>query len=136
MRQICEAKWKFQAEHGISVLEILISIVLLTIMAMGVTKGVNSALKTTKYTEYNHISSSLAVSRMEQLASVSINFLDASYGGTENAVTWPGSNETFTRVTTVTVNADDSRTITVTVTPNNTNLASTVEFTNTFANWE
>ena len=125
-----------QSELGVSMLEILVIIILLTITAAGITTGVRTSLMTTKLTEYNHIASSLAVSKMEELASVNVSFLDNSYNANETAVTWPGSNETFTRVTSVVVNADDSRTLTVQVTANNEKLGTTVEFSNTLALWE
>ena len=124
------------AEKGATLIEILISMLLLTITGMGVTMSMSTSLKTTKYTEYNHMASSLATSKMELLASLNVSFLTTGHAGVESNVTWPNSNATFTRTTTVTVNADGSRTVSVTVTPNDDNYDTTVVFENTFAIWE
>lgn len=125
-----------RSERGTGIMEILVSMVLLAIAGMGVTMSMSTAMKTAKYTEYNHIASSLAVSKLELLAAVNVNFLTTAQAGTESAVAWPNSSVTFRRVTTVVVNADNSRSVTVSVSPNDANYAMTVSFSNQYALWE
>ncbi|MCB0320753.1 MAG: hypothetical protein KDD60_07475, partial [Bdellovibrionales bacterium] len=97
-------------EEGITLVEVLVSIVLIVIMAIAGISNLVVALRTSKLTEVNHAATSLAISKVEQLASIDVLDLDAGDGGTENSVTWSDFTFTFTRVTTVTVNADNSRT--------------------------
>ncbi len=124
-----------KSEVGISMLEVLVSILLLGIMSTGVSKSVVMALKTSTYTEYNHIATSLAVSKMEELASINVTSIGALHS-VEDEVAWPSFNSTFERETVIVINPDESRTITVTVTSNNSYAPTSVQFTNRFAKWE
>jgi prepilin-type N-terminal cleavage/methylation domain-containing protein len=123
-------------EEGFALVEVLVSITILAIISLGVTKNLVAALRTAKFTELNHAASSLAISKVEELAAVDVNSLDSSYSGTESAVSWTGLNISFTRQTTVTVNADESRTVAVVVSSNNPRMTTSVDFSTTFANWE
>lgn len=125
-----------KGEQGFSIIEALVSILLISIMSAGIFASTRTSLRTTKLVEYNHIATSLATSKMEEIASKNVSFVTTADGGVETAVPWPGLNETFRRETTITVNADDSRTVTVVVNSNSDTLPTEVEFTNEFAHWE
>lgn len=122
-------------EKGTGILEALMGIGILAVMSAGVYGSMRMSLRTTKLVEYNHIASCLASSKMEEVAAINVNFIVAT-STTEANVVWPGVTETFTRVTTIVVNADNSRTVTVTVSANNPNLSTSVQFTNILALWE
>lgn len=123
-------------ESGFGVIEALVCILLLSIMSAGIFASTRLSLRTTKLVEYNHIASSLATAKMEEIASINVSFITTANGGTESAVSWPGADATFTRVTTVVVNADNSRTVTVVVTANDTKFPTSVTFSNILALWE
>lgn len=125
-----------EEQSGFSLVEILVSIVILAIITMGVTSSMVGALKFSKFTEANHIASSLAISKMEELAAYAASDLGPSMNETENSVTWPGTNFTFTRTTTIVINSDKSRTATVQVASNNSSLPTQTDFSTTFAVWE
>lgn len=126
-----------QGSEGVTLIEILASLVLFGLLSMAIAGNLMVSIRTSKLTEINHAASSLATSKIEELASISVSNLDASYSGTELNVSWPGLGSTFSRVTTVAVNADDSRDVSVTV---NSNLqgytTSSVTLATRFALWE
>jgi type II secretory pathway pseudopilin PulG len=123
-------------EPGFCIIEVLVGILLIAIIAMGVTSSTIAALKFAKFTEANHIASSLAISKMEELAALSAGDLTTSLSGTEDDVTWPDTNLTFTRVTTITVNSDNSRHVSISVSSDNSPIPTTATFASTFAVWE
>lgn len=123
-------------EAGFGAIESLVSIVLMSIIAVAIIMNLVVALRTAKITEVNHAASTLAVSKMEELASIDTLNLDDSYDAVENNVAWGDFNFTFTRTTSITVNADNTRSVDVTVSSNSTNVPSTVSFSTTFALWE
>jgi len=123
-------------ESGFSLIEIMMSILILAVISLAVSSNLIAALRTAKFTQVNHAASSLAISKVEELAAIDTLNLDASYNATETSVAWPDFNINFTRTVVVTVNADESRTIDVTVVSNADKVPTTVEFTTTFAMWE
>ena len=116
-------------------MEILVSLLLVGIMSMGIVKSVSTALRTGKYSEFNYIAGSLATTKMEEFAAMHASTIDTSMAGTEENVTWPNFNGTFNRVTTIVVNSDGSRNITVNVSSNSTYAPTSVEFSTVFSDW-
>ena len=123
-------------QEGITLMEVLVAIVLLGLMAGAAISNLIVALKTAQLTEVNFAANSLAISKVEELAAIDVDILDSSYNSTESSVSWGDLNISFTRTTTVTVNADSSRTINVEVSSVGSNVPTTVDFTTTFALWE
>ncbi|MCB0324731.1 MAG: type II secretion system protein [Bdellovibrionales bacterium] len=123
------------SEEGFALVEVLVSILIMALLSLGVAKNLITALQTAKFTEANHAASSLAISRMEELAARNVKDLDTSFNGTET-VSWPSLDFQFSRQTAVTVNANESRTITVTVTSQSAKIPTEVEFITTLASWE
>lgn len=124
------------SDAGFALLELLAGILLISVLSMAVAMNTMMALKVAKFTEANHAASSLAISKIEELAAVDTVNLDSSYDQTESSLTWGNTNMTFSRSVTVTVNADDSRTVDVTVASVNMVIPTTVNFSTTFALWE
>lgn len=123
-------------DEGVTLMEVLVAITLVAIMAAAGISNLMVALRTAKHTEVNYAANTLAISKVEELAAVDVSALDSSYNGTESSVSWNDLNITFTRVTTVTVNADSSRTLSVDVSSNSDSVPTSVNFTTTFALWE
>jgi Tfp pilus assembly protein PilV len=123
-------------ESGNSLFEILVAVTLFSVYGLMVTQGNVISLKMFQSTEVSRIASSLAISQMESVSSHNVSELDSSYNTTEEEVIWPGSNITFTRVTTVTLNADKSKTIDVIVSSNNAVFSKSIELSTSVAQWE
>lgn len=131
------SKSKGPSELGFSLIEVLAAMLIISVISIGVHTSTVGALYTAKKTEINHAATSLVISKVEELSAIETKDLTAADGGTESNVAWPAyTNLDFTRVTTIVVNADQSRTVTVSVSSNSTYIPTTVEFTTTFAVWE
>ena len=125
-------------EAGIGILEVLLSIVVLSLIAVALgSSTMTTALHTYKLTQARTAASNLCMDKVEMLASINPQSMDnTSHDATESSVTATGfSNTTFTRTTDVVVNADDSRTVTVNVTSNNSSWPASTEFVSTFTRW-
>ena len=123
-------------EEGMVLLEVLAAVLLLSVISLSVAINSLNAMRTAKFTEHNHAASSLAISKMEELASIDVSNLTAANSSTESSVTFGSLNTQFSRVATVTVNADNSRSITVEVSTVDAPIPTTVSFTTSFAEWE
>lgn len=123
-------------DQGFSLLEVLVAIVFIGIVSLSISSSIAVALKTEKNTEVHFAASVLASDRMEQLSALDAIDLDSSYNESGASVSWNGLNINFLRSTTVTVNADDSRTIDVSITTDNANFPINVSFSSTTALWE
>lgn len=99
-----------------SVIECLVACLILAIVALGVAIGTTNAASFSNRAIREGIANELAQARLEALAAINPDNLDAGDGGSEALVV---DNISFTRDSTVTVNADDSVTITVAVTSSN-----------------
>lgn len=123
--------------RGISLIETMVAIFLLAVMSLAVAQGSIAAQYFDKRMEITNIRRNLAISKTEQLAGVHIAFLDSSYNSNETNITLPGHSIKFSRVTTVVVNADQSRTITVTVNCDSARVCNQpLTYTTRFAKWE
>ena len=123
-------------EAGVTVIEAVVSIVILSIVGIAITGNLFVALRTAKTTEINHIASSLAASKLEELSAIDPIDLGPAFSEVEEEVVWPDLNMSFTRETEVTINADSSRTAKVIVMSNHSALKSKVQFQSNFALWE
>lgn len=124
------------SESGLSMIEILVSLALGAIFSVAISMSTATSLRISTHTEAHHAASRLASDKLEQIASIDSLDIDATLNQTEAAVTYPGLGITFTRTTTVTTNADNSRTISVDVTSNSSAIPVNVDFSTTFALWE
>lgn len=131
-----EKRRRIRNDRGLTMVESLISLVLLSIIGLSVTYSAMYGVRFQRYTEIGNIAMNLALSKVEELSGIRLDLLDSSYGGTETNLTVTGYKVKFTRVTTVTTNADGSKQIDVTISANKAYLLNSVHFTTTFAPWE
>ena len=117
-------------------MEVIIAMVLITIVGVSMSFGVVTSLVAMKKVEMNNAASGLAISKIEELAAVEVSHLDSTYSEAESAVLVDGIDISFTRVTNVQVNADNSRTVAVTVSSNSTTVPTEVAMSSRFALWE
>lgn len=124
------------SERGITMIEVLVSIVLTAIASLGITSSLRVSMHVAKLTEVHQAASSIAGSRMEALSAIDFIELDSSYNESNVIVTVPGLAINFQRSTTISINPDQSRRVEITVNSTNALLPSAVNFTSTFALWE
>ena len=127
---------QFNSESGLGLIEIIASISILTIVGFGISMSLVTGIRVHKHTQINYAARSLAVSRLEEYAAIETTELDDNYDDSETGITTAGTTITFARVTNVTVNSDDSRTVEVTVSSENHLIDTSVNFVTTFAVWE
>jgi type II secretory pathway pseudopilin PulG len=130
------AEMKQRLEDGITLLEVLVAILLLGVVSMAIAVNTVNALHVAKKTHINYLASNLALSKIEQLAAYEASRLEESAGGTETGLTTAGTQLTFKRITTITVNDDRSRTISVRVESESPVVTTHVTFTSTFSVWD
>lgn len=122
--------------RGFTLVEVLVSVTLLSIMGLAVANTASYSLRAHKYAEVANVAKNLAVSKAEELSGVRIDLLTDAYDGTETNLAVTGHTMLFTRVTNVTVNSDGSRTIDVTVSSSSTALLQPAFYSTTYAPWE
>lgn len=121
---------------GFSLMEVLVAIVIFGIAGLAMTSNAVVGFRFQKSTELGLLAKNLAVSKAEELSGVFLDDLDNSYDLTENNLTVTGHRIPFTRVTDVTIEADGSRTIDVTVSSPSGLLLAPVHITTRLAPWE
>ena len=124
------------SEGGISLIEVLVALLLIGLISLGIAANAIGSFHILKKTEENYAASNLALSKIEQLSAIPVNELSADDNSVEDSVTVSGMNTIFKRTTTVAVNADSSRTITVKVESLSAKLPTAVTFTTTFSMWQ
>lgn len=129
---------KLQSEHAFGLVELLFSIGLIAIIALGVGANIVTTFRSHKSVLVSEALGDLAVERIERYSSINPLEMDnSSHDDNENNLKVPYiSTIEFTRVTDITVNADSSRSVSVTVTcnhPSYTNKTLTLE--TTFIRW-
>jgi type II secretory pathway pseudopilin PulG len=114
-------------------MEVLVAIGVLGIVALSTSYSTIVAYKIMKRNRRNAIAHQLCLEKMEQLAAVSPALLSDADDLTETPVTVDNVN--YIRQTDVTVNSDNSRTVTVSVTPEVSGRAKGITLTNSFPLW-
>lgn len=125
-----------EERDGFALIEVLVSLTLVALLSAAITASSIAALRVAKLTELNHAASSLALSKIEELAAIDVSDLDDTFDENDDSLAWADSNMTFTRAVTVTVNGDGSRTVAVQVFSNSEEFPTDVHFTTSFALWE
>jgi len=123
-----------QQQAGITLIEVLVSMVLLAVFGLAITMTTVRAFQYTKYTEVSHAASTMAISKLEEISSLDTADLNVGLNGTEAGLTWASLNNfTFNRTTTLVINGDNSRTVTVNVISLDAPMNANVTFDTTIA---
>lgn len=125
-----------RGECGISLVETLVSLLLTMIASLALVNSFVTSMRVAKLTEVHYAASTLAASRIEEMAAIDVSSLSSSNNSSEPILVYPGMNISFSRQTTITINADNSRTVAVQVSSNSEVLPTTVSFGTTLARWE
>lgn len=115
-------------------MEVLVSLVLLSLVAFNLAYSSVFSMKTFKRTLRHTLAAELAMEKMEELSATNPSSLDNNDDLQEPNVEAEGIR--FSRATDITVNSDGSRTVTVTVTGDEQSLGGNATFSTTFALWE
>ena len=129
-------KRRRMTQAGITMVEVLVALLLFCIIGLGLTKSAVAAINYQKRTEIANLAKNLAVSKAEELSGVKLDELTSAYNHTETDISIATHEIKFNRTTAITVNADGSRTITISVTSSTPLLPNPVSFSTRFAPWE
>lgn len=124
------------SERGFTLIEILVAIVFFGLISVSIASSTIYGMRFQKHAELGNLATNLAVSKIEELSGVDPTTLDAGDNSTETGLVIEGHEITFDRETEITVNADGSRTITVSVSSPSVLLLAPVDYTTRFAPWE
>jgi prepilin-type N-terminal cleavage/methylation domain-containing protein len=100
-------------QQGVSIIEVLVSMVILSIVALATCNNTIKGFVFFKRVARQSYASQLALDRLETLAARDPSTLTSADSSTESQLNY--RNVQFERTTTVTVNADNSRTVSVVV---------------------
>lgn len=127
-----------EEEKGLGILEVIFSIVIISLVMASMTKNMMIAMKIFKQRDVSEAAFDLAVDRVEHLSVQNAVELSDSNDEVESNLTSAtlSSNMKFTRTTNITVNADNSRTVDVTVTSNSSKYPVTKNYSIVMAVWE
>ena len=127
---------RLKSNKGFSIIEVLCALCLFMVMGLGLTYNSIYALKFQKNAELANLATNLAVTKAEELAGVDASTLSSGNNSTETGLTVTGHKITFNRSTTITVNADGSRTVVVLVSSPSPFLLKSVSYSTRLAPWE
>lgn len=119
-------------EAGFTLIEVLAALTILSIVSLSLFRNVATSYQVMRRNERNSVAQQLAFEKMEELAAVRPLNLSSANNVTE---TVSRNYITFTRTAAIVVNADKSRTVTVTVTNKKPALGGSATVTNTFVSW-
>jgi len=120
-------------ERGMSLLESLAAISILSVVGLSLTYSTIASYKLTHRNIRNSVAAQLALEKMEELAARNPSTLSSADNEFEEEVLV--DNMAFNRNTEIEVNIDGSRTIFVDVDTNNESLGGRSSMINTFALW-
>lgn len=122
-----------QSEQGSIIVEVLVGLILLSIMAMGLTRSTISSMYSREHAVRSSNAMQIASDTIETLTALDPGNLSDANDITSDTVTKNGVD--YTRTVDVTVNADETRTIAVTVTAVTTKLGGKASLTVTAIPW-
>lgn len=120
-------------QKGFLLIEVLVAVLLLSIASLSILQSTLMSYKTVIRNQRNSLAQQIALEKMEELAAENPANLGDGFDATEAELVY--DSVPFTRVTDVTVNADNSRSVVVTVLANETSLGGTATLSNNFALW-
>lgn len=121
-------------ERGFTVIEVLVSIVILGVVGLAVAMNTIKSYTFLKRGIRNSYAAQLALDKIETLAAKDPSTLSSANNQTESGLSW--RNVKFNRTTTITVNSDGSRTISVSVTGANKSLGGKANMVSTLPLWQ
>lgn len=124
---------RLREQRGYSIIEVLVATVLLSLVSLGLASSTTTSYVTLKRTLRHAAATELAQSKMEELAAINPLSLSAANNATETGVI--SHAMTFTRTTTVAVNSDGSRLVTVAVTGDAVGMGGKATLASTFTPW-
>jgi len=133
MNPVTHQQKNARKEKGFSLVETLVALTILATVGLSLSYSMITAIRASRRAERNSVASQLAFRKMEELAQVNPNNLSNANDLRESALTVNGI--AYTRVTDVTVNADGSRTVDITVSPKNDRYGSPVTYRSSFFLW-
>lgn len=123
-------------EAGFGVIELLFGILIISIAGVAVMSDIVTSYQNGVRFELNYAAHALAVSKAEYFSAANIASIDSSNNSVETGLSTPGVKTTFSRTTSITVNADNSRTINIVVANETGAIDTSVDYETTFSTWQ
>ncbi len=120
-------------DAGFSLLEVLVAMMLLAVIGLAVAYNTVRSYSLMKRGLRHSYATQLALDKLEELEAISPINLTSANNSTESAVSI--NNVFFTRTVSITVNADSSRTVIVTVMPNEVGVGGITSYTSNMPLW-
>jgi len=120
-------------DRGFLLIEVLVAVLLLSIASLSILQSTVMSYKTVIRNQRNSLAQQIALEKMEELAGENPANLGDGFDATETGLVY--DDISFTRVTEVTVNSDNSRTVVVSVAATETELGGEMTLSNNFALW-
>ena len=121
------------SEAGTGLIDVLVAMLLLSFLGASLSSSTNLSFSAFKRAKRQSLASQLAIETLESLAATNPANLDDADDLVETGIS--RESVTFNRTTDVTVNADGSRTVTVTVTGAKSKLGGSASYTSTYPMW-
>ncbi len=121
-----------RSQEGFSILEILVSLSILSIVGMALSQATTAMLKARSIALYKQGATQIAFETVESYASLNPSTISAA--STTDAVTRSG--RAYSRTTTVSINPNGSRTVNVQVQPAREGQNGSARLSGTFTSWE
>ena len=125
-----------RGERGSALIEVLVAASILGIVGLAIAMNAMVALRFQKTTEVRLLAKNLAVSKAEELSGVFLDDLDDSFDEVEPNLSVGSHLIQFSRSTDITVEADGSRSVSISVSSTSPYLTTPVQYTTRFAPWE
>ena len=120
-------------EKGTSIIEVLVMLSFAAILGLGLTYSLIMSYRSAHKNAYHSAAMQLAIEKLEELKGVDPTDLTSADNQTESNVAV--GQMRFTRVSTISVNTDRSRSVLVTVTSNNDAVTAQATISDIFALW-
>ncbi len=127
---VCKKDLKNQ--NGFSMLEVLVSVAILSIVGLGISQSSIGMLRARTVTLNKQVSTQLATEKLEQYAALDPLTLSAENSNSESL---SHAGKSFLRSSTITVNSNGSRTVTVSVRPADASQSGSANLSGTFTSW-
>ena len=124
------------SEDGFTVVELMLGILIISIMGLATMSSIVGSYRIAARLELNYSAHFLAIAKAEELSSIKVDNLDASDSSSETGLLAPGYNLTFSRVTTITVNADETRDIAIQVSNEEGPYTVQITYNTTLSSWQ
>ncbi|MCB0336433.1 MAG: prepilin-type N-terminal cleavage/methylation domain-containing protein [Bdellovibrionales bacterium] len=124
---------RISAEAGVTLIELLVAFAIFSVIALAFTFNSSQAHRTIDHSNRHAGMQQLAIEKIEELSAINPILLNDTYDDTESDLDIDGIE--YERITDITINANGSRTIDVTINAENSSRATQFTLSHTISLW-